>query len=76
LFGNRKLFEKSVGLVMLWLRLYTNDTGFIKLLYISTEVRPGISVTNEFQCFVLIIVSRKNVVMIILENVCAEITSR
>ena len=31
---------------------------------------------NEFQCSVLTKMSSKNVIMIILENICVEITSR
>jgi len=45
-------------------------------LYISTEAGPEISMENEFQCFVLTKVSDKNVIMIILENMCVEITGR
>jgi len=46
LLRNRKLFERSVGLVMLWLGLYTSDTGLAELLYISMEAGPGISMTD------------------------------
>jgi len=45
-FRDRKLFERSVELVMLWLRLYTSDTELTELLYISIEARPGISMAN------------------------------
>ena len=45
-FRNKNLFERSIELVTLWLRLHISDTGLAKLLYISTEARPGISVTN------------------------------
>ena len=76
MFGDRKLFERSVGLVILWLRLYTSNTGLAELLYISTEARLGISVANKFQYFVLTKVSSKDVIMLILENVCVKITSR
>ena len=31
---------------MLWLRSYTSDIGLAELLYISIEVRPGVSVVN------------------------------
>jgi len=45
-FGNRKLFERSIGLVTLWLRLHTSDTELAELLYISTEAGPRVSVVN------------------------------
>jgi len=53
--------------------LYTSDTEPAKLLYISTEARLGITVSNEFQCFVLIKVTSKN---IILEDSYIKITSK
>ena len=40
------------------------------------ETRPGISAVSQFQCFVLTKMSSKNVIIIILENTYAEITSR
>jgi len=40
------LFERSIRLVMLWLRLYTSDTRLAELLYISMETELGISVVN------------------------------
>jgi len=46
LFRDRKLFERFVGLVTLWLGSYTSDTGLAELLYISVEAGPGISVAN------------------------------
>ena len=46
MFRNRELFEKSVRLVMLWLGSHTSDTRLAELLYISTEVRPGIYVAD------------------------------
>ena len=61
---------------MLWLGSHTSDTELAELLYISIEAGPGISIANEFQCFVLTKMSSKNVIMIILENICIEITSR
>ena len=61
---------------MLWLRLHTSSTELTELLYISTEARPEIFMVNQFQYFVLIEMSSKNVIMIILENVCVKITSR
>jgi len=45
-FRDGKLFERSVGLVMLWLGLHTSDTGLAELLYISTEAGPGISTAD------------------------------
>jgi len=51
LFEDKKLFERSVGLMMLWLGWHTSDAMF------------------------LTITSSKNMVMIILENICVEITS-
>jgi len=46
LFRDGKLFERSVGLVILWLGSHTNDIELIKLLYISIETGPGVSVAN------------------------------
>ena len=43
---DRKLFERFVELIILWLRLYTSNTGLTELLYISTETRPEIFVAN------------------------------
>jgi len=46
LFRNRELFERFVGLVMLWLGLHASDTGLAELLYISMEAGPGVSTAN------------------------------
>jgi len=43
---NRKLFERSIKLVILWLKSHTSDTGLAELVYISMEAKPGISVVN------------------------------
>ena len=40
------MFERSIELVILWLRLYTSNIGLVELLYISIEIRLGISVAN------------------------------
>ena len=70
------MLKRSVKLVILWFRSHISDTGLTELLYISMKVRPEISVVDEFQCFVLTKVANKNVIMIILENIYVEITSR
>ena len=41
-----ELFEKSVGLVMLWLGSHTSDTELAELLYISMEAGPGVSAVD------------------------------
>jgi len=46
LFGNIELFERSVGLVILYIALYTSDRGLAELLYISIEAEPEISMVN------------------------------
>jgi len=46
LFRNRKLFERSVELVMLWLGLHRSNTGLAELLYISMEAGLGVSTVN------------------------------
>ena len=46
MFRDRKLFERSVELVILWLKLYTSDIGLVKLLYISIKARLEISVAK------------------------------
>ena len=76
LFGNRKLFERFIVLVILWFRLYTSNTRLAELLYISIETVPEISIANKSQYFVLTKMFSKNMIMIILENMCIEITSR
>ena len=46
MFRDRKLFEKSIGLVMLWLRLHTSNTRLVELLYIS-QIRYSLVVILE-----------------------------
>jgi len=46
LFRDGELFEKSIGLVMLWLGSHTSDTGLAELLYISMEAGPGVSMMD------------------------------
>jgi len=70
------LLERSIGLLTLEFELYTSSIELAKLLYISIEARPGIAIANEFQFFVLTEITSKNMIMIILENTCIEITSR
>jgi len=60
---------------MLWFGLHTSDTELAELLYISIETELEISIVNQFQYFILTEVSGKDVVMIILEKICVEITS-
>ena len=43
---DRELFERSVGLVTLWLGSHTSDTGLVELLYVSMEAGPGVSVAD------------------------------
>jgi len=76
LFRDRELLERSIRLVILWFRSHTSDIRLAELLYISMKAGPRISVANELQCFVLIKVASKNVIIIILENAYTEITSR
>jgi len=45
-YGDRKLFERFIKLVTLWLKLHTSDIELVELLYISIEARPGISAVN------------------------------
>ena len=46
MFRDRELFERSIGLVTLWLGSYISDTELAKLLYISTEAGPGVSAAD------------------------------
>ncbi len=46
LFKDRKLFEKSIKLVTLWLGLHTSNTRLAELLYISTENGPERFIAN------------------------------
>lgn len=70
------MLEESVGLITLGLGSYTSDTEFIEFLYIQIDVRLGISMTDEFQHFVLSRVISKNIVMVILEYLGIEVISR
>ena len=76
LFGNGKVLEKSIELVILRFGSHISNIELTELLYISIEARPGITIANEFQCFILTKVASKNVIGIISENKYAEITSR
>ena len=62
--------------MILWFILHISNTKLTELLYISVEAEPEISVADKFQYFVLTEVASKNVIMIILENIYVEITSR
>ena len=46
MFRDGELFERSIGLVTLWLGSHTSDTGLAKLLYVSMEAGPGVSVAD------------------------------
>jgi len=46
LFRDRKLFERSIGLVTLWLKSHTRDIELAELLYISIEAGPGVSTAD------------------------------
>jgi len=46
LFRDGELFERSIGLVTLWLGLHTSDTRLAELLYISIEARPRVSMAD------------------------------
>ena len=62
--------------MILWFRLYTSDIRLAELLYISIKIRPKIYIVNKFQYFVLTKIASMNMTMIILENMCVEVTSR
>ena len=40
------MFERSIGLVILWLGLHTSDIRLVELLYVSTEAGPGVSAAD------------------------------
>ena len=40
------MFERFIGLVTLWLGLYTSDIELAELLYISMEAGPGVSIVD------------------------------
>jgi len=46
LFRDEELFERSIELVTLWLRLHASDTGLAELLYIGMEAGPGVSAAD------------------------------
>jgi len=62
-----KLLEKFV---MLKFILHTSNIKLAELLYISIKTRPGITIANKFQCFILTKVASKNIIVIILEYIC------
>ena len=70
------MLEIFVRLVTLWFRSHTSNIRLTELLYISVEAELEISVADKFQYFFLTEVASKNVIMIILENIYVEITSR
>ena len=57
---------------MLRFRLYINNMKLAELLYISVKTGLEITIANKFQYFVLIKVASKNVIMIILKNICGN----
>jgi len=54
--------------MMLWFGSHTGNTRLIELLYIVTDVWPGIISPDEFQCLVLVQMFCQNMVVVILEN--------
>ena len=46
MFRDGELFERSIGLVTLWLESHTSDIGLAELLYISTETGLGVSTVD------------------------------
>ena len=70
------MLEKFIGLLTLEFELHTSITKLAELLYISIEAGPVIAIANEFQFFVLTEIASKNMIMIILENIYIEITSK
>ena len=42
MFRDGELFERSIGLMTLWLGLHTSDTELAELLYISMEAGPEV----------------------------------
>ena len=57
--------ERYIELVILRFGSYTSNLRLTKLLYISIEARPEITIANKFQCFVLTKVTGKNIIIII-----------
>ena len=76
MFKDEKLLKRSIELITLRFRLHTSNTGLIELFYISVKTWLKITTANEFQCFVLAEVASKNIIVIILKNICTEITSK
>jgi len=46
LFRDGELFERSIGLVTLWLGLHTSDIRLAELLYISMKAGPEVSIAD------------------------------
>ena len=70
------MLERSVRFVILWFILHISNIRLVKSLYIRAEVIPGIFTANKFQYFILTKIANKNMIIIILENICMEITNR
>jgi len=48
MFGDRKLFERFIELVILRFGLYTSNIEFPELLYICAKAWSEISIVDEF----------------------------
>jgi hypothetical protein len=53
--------------------LHTGDTGFAEVLDLGPKIRPGILATNKFKGFILTEVARKDVIMLVLEDVDTKV---
>jgi len=53
MFRDKKLFERSLKLVILRFGSYASNIRLVKLLYIYIEAWLEIFMADEFQCFVL-----------------------
>ena len=72
---NRKLLDKSEGLVARVLVPFAGDTAVNEVFNVSTDVRPGVLSSEQVECMILAGVSCSQVVMLELENAGAEVAS-
>ena len=63
---NWKLLERSIELVVLYFGSHASDIELTEAFDIYVYRRPGISVMDEFQCFILFKMTCKNVIVVIL----------
>jgi len=65
-FGNRQLLKETIRLMSLALVSLARGTRFDEIEHESSEIRPRIISSDEFESLVLTVVTREDVVMFVL----------